>query len=296
MALLTVLGLTTCAGLRSLVFFNRRVLDVESVRQNREYDRFISNCGVHANLPHFVFNAAVICLYGIALSNALGGVQMLAIFLGSALGSSVLAYWVNRGRRHEILGASGAACGLVCAYTLAAPGAVLPLLPAVVPGWIYALLFLAGSYFAHNRKKETITYSAHLGGAIGGVLIAMLYAPELISKSPNVNWLPLFLLLSLRVYFAIWPPEGLANRKPETGASALPDLYFRAYRSEISEYSSDLRYQQYDESAGKARERQRMDTLLDKISRHGPDSLKPWERRELERLSLRLRRPTDTTT
>ncbi|MFH1496863.1 MAG: rhomboid family intramembrane serine protease [Verrucomicrobiota bacterium] len=288
--LLAVLGFASYAGHRSQRIRRRWILDVQSVRNNREYDRFLSSCGLHASVAHLVFNAVVIGLYGAALSHVLGGVQMLVVFLGAALGSSLLTYWINRGRRHEALGASGAACGLVCAFTLVSHGAAVAPLPAFVPGWLYALLFLAASYFADGRKKEAISYSAHLGGAIGGILIATLYVPALIRESPHVNWLPLFLLLATRVYFAIWPtavPEDQLNRH---AAETLPDLHLRAYQSELSEYRPNLRYQRYDEKARENHDRRHMDSLLDKISKHGPDALKDWEKRELKRLSRRYRR------
>ncbi len=294
LALTAVIGLASLVGARSPAFRNRWILDLAAVRHNREYDRLLTSCGLHFSPVHFLVNGATICLFGAALADVLGGAQMLVVFFASALGGALMTCWINRRKRHEAWGASAAACGLVCAYTLVGRES-LPLLPAFLPLWSYALLFLVASYFAHNRRKETISHSAHLGGALGGIVIAALYAPSLVAGSERVNWLPLFVLLATRVYFAIWPREQDEAQLRKAGADGLPDLHYRAYRSEISDHNPNIRYQRYDEAARAKHDRGHMDMLLDKISRHGPDSLTDREKRELERMSRRYRRTPDET-
>lgn len=294
LALTAVIGITSLAGARSPAFRSRWILDLAAVRKNREYDRLLTGCGLHFSPVHFLVNAATICLFGTVLADVLGSAPMLIVFFASALGGALMTCWINRHKRHEAWGASAAACGLVCAYTLVGRES-LPLLPAFLPVWSYALLFLVASYFAHNRRKETISHSAHLGGAIGGILIAALYAPSLVGGSERLNWLPFFVLLVARIYFAIWPREEDKTQLRKAGADGLPDLHYRAYRSEISDYRSNIRYQRYDEAAQAKHDRSHIDMLLDKISRHGPDSLSAREKRELERLSRRYRKAADET-
>lgn len=275
LTLLILIGLTSLRGHRSTDFRTRWLFDAEGIRLRREYHRFVTGCGLHADFPHFAFNAITIYLFGTSLALAWGPAWMLIVFFVSVLTGSLLTYWINRYKDHRALGASGGACGLVFAFILTHPGAGVSLgfIPIFMPGWIYAILFIGGSYIAHRRKQDNIGHAAHLGGAVGGALLMMLRSPGLLATAPWTTWLSL-ILLSGACACLVLLPHGFSKRNLTRGSG---------------DHRPNLRYQRYDELNPDLVNRRRLDALLDKIADDGPDSLSVKERRELDALSLRLR-------
>ena len=275
LALLVLIGYTSHRGHQSADFRDRWIFDVERIRLRREYYRFVTCCGLHADLKHFVFNAVTILAFGGAIAATGGALWMLTVFFGAVATGSLLSFWFHRREHYLSLGASGGGCGLIFAYILMFPrGAVsLGLIPLYVPGWIYAILFVVGSYIAHRRKKDNIGHLAHLGGAAGGILLAGLRAPHLLVSAPLTTWIAVAVLLAVCAYLAFWR-HGFAKSELTAGAKA---------------HRGNLRYQRYDEVSPEIRDRRRLDALLDKISQSGTDSLGTAERHELEILSARLR-------
>lgn len=275
LALLILIGYTSYRGHQSADFRNRWIFDVERIRLRREYHRFVTSCGLHADLAHFVFNAITIYAFGNAVATAWGALWMLAVFLGSVICGDLLTFWFHRREHYLSLGASGGACGLIFAFILTFPqGEVsLGLVPLYVPGWIYAILFIVGSYIAHRRKRDNIGHLAHLGGAAGGILLTGLRSPALLVSAPGTTWIAVALLLATCTYLAFWR-HGFEKRELTAG---------------INEHRGNLRYQRYDEVSQETRDRRRLDVLLDKISQRGADGLGAAEKRELETLSTRLR-------
>ena len=273
--LLGVIALASFQGHRDELFQERWIFDAERIRLRREYHRFLSSGALHADLRHFVFNAITIYFFGRPLEYVLGPLAMLTIFVGSVIGGSLLSYCLSRGAQHRALGASGGACGLIFAYILLFPGSSVSLgfVPVFVPAWIYGILFVGLSYWAHHRKQDNIGHDAHLGGAAFGVMLLSAYRPAVWFHAPLTTWLSLGLLLAICAYLA-FRPHGFGKH----------ELIGSTRR-----YSSNLRYQRYDEAAILAASRRRLDELLDKLGTAGPAGLKPREQAELEELSRKLR-------
>ena len=200
---------------------------------------------------------------------------MLAVFFGTVACGDLFTFWFHRREQHRSLGASGGACGLIFAYILTFPGGAVSLgfVPLFVPGWVYAIVYVVGSYIAHRRKKDNIGHLAHLGGAAGGILLTGLRAPHLLVSAPVTTWIAVAVLLAVCTYLAFWR-HGFAKHE---------------LTAEVKNHRSNLRYQRYDEVSSETRDRRRLDSLLDKISQGGTHSLNTAERRELETLSARLR-------
>lgn len=272
--LLAAIAYTSYLGGRSADFKERWLFDVERIRLRREYYRLVTSCGLHADAKHFAFNAVTIYCFGSGIAFYLGAPWMLIIFLGTVVTGSLLSYTLYRKEHYQSLGASGGACGLIFAYILLFPGSSVSLgfIPIFIPGWAYAVLFIACSYYAFRRKSDNIGHCAHLGGAAGGIILAALHSPQVLVHSPWTTWLAIGCLTAACVYITFWP-HGFNKRVLTEG---------------IDTHKSNLRYQRYDENVRVAENRRRMDALLDKISRVGTNGLSAREQRELNALSKQL--------
>jgi len=118
-----------------------------------------------------LFNMWALILVGPALEKLLGRVRYLTVYLVSALGGSVLFYWVAPANE-AALGASGAIFGLFGAWFVVARRLRLD------SRWIVTIiaLNLALGFLGHNL----IAWQAHVGGLLAGGLLtaAYVYAPK----------------------------------------------------------------------------------------------------------------------
>jgi hypothetical protein len=146
-------------------------------------------------------------------------------------------------------------------------------LPIGIPAYLYAVLFLAGSFMAHRSRSDNIGHDAHLGGAIVGLLVATGLYPKWVFAAP---WMFAAVLgLSLIILFAlIFDPLHLSEwRMARTDSPA-----------------GDERSRRYAHNRARNKRLARMDELLDKVSKGGIQDLSISERKELDQLSRELSR------
>jgi membrane associated rhomboid family serine protease len=143
---------------------------------------------LHASFMHLAMNMLFFWIFGNALSEAAGRALFLALyFLGGIV--AVLVY-VRTNPTSEIpmVGASGAIAALegayfVFAYRWELPHAhVWPLDGPVAP-WRLGVVALIGFFLDtqafFGRVHDTTAYGAHVGGFLGGALLAMVAATVL---------------------------------------------------------------------------------------------------------------------
>ncbi|KRF20683.1 rhomboid family protein [Nocardioides sp. Soil797] len=124
----------------------------------------------HVDVLHIAFNLFALWILGPQLEHLLGRTRFLAVYLVSGLAGSAAVYWLTDPTT-QTLGASGAVFGLMGALLiigLKAGGDVTPLLIWI--GINVVITFTGGN----------ISWQGHLGGFVGGVLLAgvMAYAPR----------------------------------------------------------------------------------------------------------------------
>lgn len=159
-------------------FRPRRILD------NKEYYRFITAGFLHGGLGHLAFNMLTLYFFGPLLEARLGAVMFLVLYFGSELAAHALTmYYHKNDPYYSAIGASGAISGVVFAFCLYRPFAMLYIFFAIpMPAIVFAVLYVAISIFAMKKsqageKMGRIAHEAHLGGAIGGVLLTVLLDP-----------------------------------------------------------------------------------------------------------------------
>jgi len=144
---------------------------------------------------------------------------------------------------------------------------------ATIPAYIYAVIFLVGSFFARRKQLGNIGHDAHLGGAIVGLLVATALYPDMISAAPGM--FATVLGLSLVILAAL--------------------IFVPHYSADLAFWKKDEpmggeRARRYQENAGRNEKMAELDGLLDKIAKEGISSLSAAERERMEQLSKELYR------
>lgn len=144
---------------------NELVLWPVGVAVYDEYYRLITSAFLHDGLMHIVFNMWALYVIGPALEHWLGRTRFVGLYLVSALGGSVLVYWlspINVGT----LGASGAIFGLF--------GATLVLARKLNfdAKWIIGLIAIN---LVITFVVPSISWQGHLGGLVTGAAVGWAY-------------------------------------------------------------------------------------------------------------------------
>jgi len=135
------------------------------------YWQLITSAFTHVEIWHIGFNMLALWFLGPQLELAVGRTRFLALYLISALAGSTLVYWLAPADG-STLGASGAIFGLM--------GALL-VMAFKVGGNLQPILMWIGLNFLFTVVgRGFISWQGHLGGFLGGVLIALVlvYVPR----------------------------------------------------------------------------------------------------------------------
>lgn len=174
------------------LFGDQSIIDRYSFRphrvwHHREGYRLLSGAFLHGGLGHLLFNMITLFFFGPVLEAVLGGTSYLLIYFGAALTSDLWPLFKYREDPvYAAVGASGAISGVLFAFSLLFPLEKLYLffIPIGIPAALFAVAFVAYSYYAANQPESggslfgRIAHEAHLGGALGGLLITILLYPR----------------------------------------------------------------------------------------------------------------------
>lgn len=152
----------------------------EILHDGRWYQMFTSGF-LHVDLGHLFMNMFTLFFFGPPVERILGGKGFAILYLGSLLAGSLLTLLLyHRDRTYRALGASGAVTGIVFSFVLFYPTAPLYIffIPIGIPAFLFAAGYLAISIIGARRRSGRIGHAAHLGGAIGGVLLALALEPR----------------------------------------------------------------------------------------------------------------------
>lgn len=162
-----------------LSFQPRAILD------RKEYWRLITAGFVHVGLGHLAFNMITLYFFGPLLEVLLGSVDFFVLYFGSELAAHGLTLVLHHDNEsYAAVGASGAVSGVLFGYCLFFPFEKLYFF-GVIPMWsiVFAIGYVVISIYAINRRMGGgavggIAHEAHLGGALGGLLLTIILEPR----------------------------------------------------------------------------------------------------------------------
>jgi membrane associated rhomboid family serine protease len=155
--------------------------------RDREYYRLVTAGFVHGGLGHLAVNMLTLYFFGPYLEAVLGSFRFLVVYLGAELTAHAVTLWRHRDTPgYAAVGASGAISGVVFAFCLFRPFELLYVFFALpIPAWLFAILFVGVSVAAMRSEKGGIgggiAHEAHIGGALGGLVLTMIVQPRALS-------------------------------------------------------------------------------------------------------------------
>ncbi|MCR6718933.1 MAG: rhomboid family intramembrane serine protease [Chitinophagaceae bacterium] len=157
-----------------------------AVSRRNQWYRFFSAGLIHADGIHLFFNMFSLYMFGplvereFALIFGTTGKAMYLLMYVAALFFSLLPTYIKHrtSYHYRSLGASGAVSGVIFAGLLLTPGVEVGLffIPPFIPGFIFAPLFLGFSIYLDRRGGGNINHSAHIFGAVFGMLFVVVLA------------------------------------------------------------------------------------------------------------------------
>jgi membrane associated rhomboid family serine protease len=172
----------------SLVAFSSRVLldglilVPSRVARGRELYRLLTAGWVHGDAAHLIFNMLSLYFFAGSVERALGTTQFLLLYFSAVVVGFVPTVVRHRGRSYyRSLGASGAVSAVIFSAIVINPELrmYLMFIPIAVPGWLFAIAYLAYSAYSSHRDGDNINHDAHFAGALYGVALTAGLAPRL---------------------------------------------------------------------------------------------------------------------
>lgn len=271
--LIIINSVVTYKGLKNHGFFENYSFEIDKVFINKEYTRMITSGFLHVSWIHLIVNMLSLYFFSNALEVQMGLLKFLLIYFGSLLGGNIFSLIVHKNHgSYSAVGASGAVSGIIFAAIALFPGFGIRFfgIPFSVPAWLYGIAFVLYAIYGIRSPKDNIGHEAHLGGALTGLIIAIIMEPS----SLVYNYLTILIILVpsiIFIYFIITKPEFLYI-----------DNYF--HKEQRNFYSIEHRY-----NAEKADVQRKVDRILEKIHRKGLESLSKKEKEILEEYSRRGR-------
>ena len=183
MVSIAVIALTAAAsfiGFSSPRFIRGGMLVPSAVVRTGRVLPVLTSGFLHADLGHLFMNMLTLFFFAPTMEQILGGGGFLVLYIGSIIaGSLVTTLFYHRDPTYRALGASGGVSGVLFGYILFRPFARLDLflIPIGIPAILFAIGYLVVSAYGARRRSGRIGHAAHLGGAVGGIVLTSILEP-----------------------------------------------------------------------------------------------------------------------
>ena len=256
-------------GFKDSLFYDKYKFRVDAVLLYKDYKRMITSGFLHVNWMHLVFNMLALFFFSGSLEQYLGPVRFLIIYFLSLIGGDLLSLFIHRhDGDYDSVGASAAVMGVMYAAIALFPGMRIGLLfiPIAIPAWLFGLVYVLYSIYGIRSRKNNIGHDAHLGGALVGLIVAVIMQP---SALINNTWAIVIIMLPsvFFIYMIITRPHLL-----------LVDNFF--YKKHSDPLTVDHKY-----NIERTTKQKEIDKILEKIHKKGMKSLTAKERQMLAEYS-----------
>ena len=171
-----------------MAFNNRRLEDrlilwPPAIKRYRQYDRLLTHGFIHADTTHLLFNMITLFFFGRAIEpvfvDRIGMLGFAAFYL-SAIVIAIMPTYIRHANdpQYRSLGASGAVSAVLFSFVLFAPWSLIFVFFIPVPAIVYAVLYIGYSIWMDRRGTDNVNHSAHLWGAVYGMLFTVMMEPR----------------------------------------------------------------------------------------------------------------------
>lgn len=147
----------------------------------RQYETIVTSGFVHADLAHLIFNMVTFFFFAFPLERRIGTGPFLALYLSGLVLSHACTWFKHRNDVHYAsLGASGAISAVLFAFIVYFPTTTLIIfpIPLPIPAVLFAVGYVAWSWWASRQQRGRINHDAHLCGALSGLLFVGVADPR----------------------------------------------------------------------------------------------------------------------
>jgi membrane associated rhomboid family serine protease len=179
--ILVVIGVASLAGLyASPAIIERSLFRPYWFLRRREYGTIVTSGFVHADLGHLIFNALTFYFFAFPVEARIGPARFAVLYLAGLVISDAGTYFKHRhDPRYASLGASGAISAVLFASIVYFPWQKLFIfpIPVPIPAPLFAIGYVAYSWYSARHPHGRINHDAHLGGALTGLAFVLLTEP-----------------------------------------------------------------------------------------------------------------------
>jgi len=170
--------LVSFKGFSDQSFFNKYKFNIADIKGGSKY-QILTSGFLHVDTGHLFVNMLTLFFFANVLIYNLGSFAFVLIYLGSLLLGNLLSYFFHKNDyQYTAVGASGAVMGVLYSAILLQPDMTLGLFFVIpVPAYIFGIGYLLYTIYGMKRRTDNIGHDAHFGGATGGYLLTMVFAP-----------------------------------------------------------------------------------------------------------------------
>lgn len=139
--------------------------------------QFVTYMFLHANVEHIFFNMFALWMFGRTLEYELGSRRFLVYYMICGIGAALiqmLAAWASGEYYVQLVGASGAVMGLLLAFGVMHPNAMIVLLIPPIPmkaKWFVIIYGVLELFLGWTGYGGNVAHFAHVGGMLWGFLL-----------------------------------------------------------------------------------------------------------------------------
>lgn len=225
---------------------------------------------MHGGFFHLFFNMFILWMFGMELENMWGSKKFLTFYLLCGIGAGVIHLTVSPmfAGVAPTIGASGAVYGVLLAFAMMFPDRMIFLyfLFPVRAKYFVGFLIILGLFMGISGTRDGIAHFAHLGGAF----VAFLYILAERGTIPLKQWFRTF-----------GRREKSTTLRYHRGGADIQDAKYYDVKEDKSKKGKTKDESEIDQ--------ERIDAILDKISKSGYQNLTEEEKRILFEASQKLK-------
>jgi len=185
--IIIITALASVTAFQSSELMDRWIMRPYDVKYRNQWYRFITSGFIHANWSHLIINMLVFYSFAIVVYQyyayyfvTRAVFYFIMLYLGGMIIADVPTYYQHREHSwYASLGASGAVSAVTFASVLIEPRSMIYLMGIVpLPAIIWAVGYLVYSQYMARRGGDNINHSAHIYGALFGLIYTLALRPE----------------------------------------------------------------------------------------------------------------------